>query len=451
MTNTFSRFLKILFILPFFLVPLVSCSRSLGYSVVLWSDAEHNLEDGQIVKVHIKSNIFHEYVITAPGTDDKFEIPVWQLTDPESKSKAQNRAKKFAEFEHIYAVVKLDGLPVRAETVNTSKQVYRLRKDEIIRVLYRGNGQSVSNGKTDMEGEWLRVLTESGTQGWCFSHNLELFTAGIDVKSSVQLAKADDETEKVDEVLENALKKRWYPESFDTMIKSERIDLEKMNPAFGFDFGTTSGSITLRTAEDDYSWDFGGISKLYGRQYQLDGTKVNVTIRDENAISVQFFDSNRKIRALNFVSFADDFDMEKVIADEQTRRDGIIAKIVRAGPQFTSSSYGTIFFSRDGYVTWLDNTLLVQQGLVDAQSANNARVSSEFFLQKSLTASYDGVLTFTFGGTRSVNFFYKLTDAGLRLEDASRAEVKEGEKLITATGASALVMFFEPVRQGIIE
>ncbi|MBR0033236.1 MAG: SH3 domain-containing protein [Treponema sp.] len=446
MAKKFCRFPAMIFIVSIFLFLLISCSRSLGYSVVLWSDAEHNLEDGQIVKVHIKSNIFHEYVITELGAEEKFEVPEWQLTAPESKSKAIARAKKFSEFEHVYAVVKLDGLPVRSETVNTSKQVYRLRKDEIIRVLYKGNGQSVSNGKNEMEGEWLRVLTETGTQGWCFSHNLELFTAGIDVKSSVQIASKDDEKEKTDEILENALKKRWYPEEFDSMIKNERIDLEKMNPSFGFDFGNTSGFVTLRTAEDDYSWDFGGISKLYGKQYQLDGTKVNVTIRDENLISVQFFDSNRKIRMQNFVAFGDDFDLSALIDEEKSRRERILSKIAGAGPKFTSSSYGTIFFSDDGYVTWLDNGLIVQQGLVDASIANSARISVEYFLAKSLRGAYDGVLTFTFGGAKKINFFYKLTAEGLRLEDAVHAEVKDGEKFITESGTSALVMFFEPVK-----
>ena len=433
------------FAFPLFLLP-ASCSRPLGYSVLLWSDAEHNLEDGQIVKVHIKSNIFHEYVVTAPGSDDKFELPDWQLTAPERKSKAAARARRFAEFEHVYALVKLDGLPVRAETVNTSKQVYRLRKDEIIRVLYRGNGQSVTNGSGEMEGEWLRVLTESGTQGWCFSHNLDLFTAGVDVKSSVRTAAAEVAAEPADEVLDNALKKRWYPESFSAMMKSGRIDLEKMDPSFGFDFGGAEGRATLRTAEDDFSWDFSGISRLYGRQYQLDGTKVSVTIRDDDSITVQFFDANRKMRAVNFVAFGDDFDLQAVIGAEEARRREVIGQIAAAGPRFVSPSYGTLLFSGDGRATWFGNDVLVRQGIIDAAHATNARVSAEYFMASALAPLYDGVLTFRFGGGSEANFFYKLADGGLRLEDASRAERRDGEKLITSSWSGALIMFFEPER-----
>ena len=46
-----------------------SCSRLMGYSVVLWSLPEQNLTDGMIVPVYIKSNITHTYVIGLPETD----------------------------------------------------------------------------------------------------------------------------------------------------------------------------------------------------------------------------------------------------------------------------------------------------------------------------------------------------------------------------------------------
>ncbi|HIW37271.1 MAG TPA: SH3 domain-containing protein, partial [Candidatus Treponema faecavium] len=43
----------------------VSCSKLMGYSVVLWTDPEKNLSDGDIVPVYIKSNISQTYVISA--------------------------------------------------------------------------------------------------------------------------------------------------------------------------------------------------------------------------------------------------------------------------------------------------------------------------------------------------------------------------------------------------
>ena len=51
---------------------------------------------------------------------------------------------------------------MRAEPVNTSKQVYRLRQDEIVKILFKGQGQAPMSGKKALEGDWLRVLTKDG-------------------------------------------------------------------------------------------------------------------------------------------------------------------------------------------------------------------------------------------------------------------------------------------------
>ena len=69
----------------------------------------------------------------------------------------------YADNAATYASVKLDGLPCRAEPVNTAKQVYRLRKGEVIKILYKGEGQKPMAGKTALEGDWYRILTDDGT------------------------------------------------------------------------------------------------------------------------------------------------------------------------------------------------------------------------------------------------------------------------------------------------
>ena len=116
-----------------------SCSKIMGYSVLLWNLPENKLQDGDIVPVYIRSNISHVYVI---GTESgKLEVPLWQLTEPVSKSKARKLQAKYADFAHHYASVAMDGLPMRAEAVNTAKQVYRLRKNEIVKILYPVKGQ----------------------------------------------------------------------------------------------------------------------------------------------------------------------------------------------------------------------------------------------------------------------------------------------------------------------
>ena len=139
----------------------------MGYSVVLWTIPEQQIKSGDIVPVYIKSNISHVYVIGTPA-GEKIEVALWQLTEPVKKGKVKNIAARYAENAATYASVKLDGLPCRAEPVNTAKQVYRLRKGEVIKILYKGNGQAPMAGKNALEGDWYRILTDDGTMGWCF-------------------------------------------------------------------------------------------------------------------------------------------------------------------------------------------------------------------------------------------------------------------------------------------
>lgn len=98
-----------------------SCSKKIGYSVVLWSIPKENLSDGTIVPVYIKSNISHCYVIGIPDTELKCEVPLWKISEPTSKRKVVDVQKKYAEYQHYYASVKRDGLPIRSEPQNTSQ------------------------------------------------------------------------------------------------------------------------------------------------------------------------------------------------------------------------------------------------------------------------------------------------------------------------------------------
>ena len=40
---------------------------------------------------------------------------------------------------------------------------------------WKGKGQAPMTGGQPLEGDWYRILTKDGTQGWCFSYNLNLY------------------------------------------------------------------------------------------------------------------------------------------------------------------------------------------------------------------------------------------------------------------------------------
>ncbi|MBQ9205494.1 MAG: hypothetical protein IJ158_02130 [Treponema sp.] len=432
-----------------------SCTKTLGYSVLLWSNPEHELSDGTLLKVHIKSNISQVYVVSIPGSKENFEIPLWQATEPESKGKAIKQQKRFSEFEHTYASVKLDGLPIRADSVNTSKQVYRLREGEIIRCLYRGAGAAVTNGKGNMEGEWLRVLTETGTYGWCFSHNLELFQAeSFDVQNAKEaVVKMDDlkgESKGGDRaIIQSLVSKRWYPESFQNMIKVARIDVNRMNPSYGFSFGINieenadsafAGTAVLNTESAGGSWTYTDIVKKAEKEYEFSGTNLKMSIRGANSdtMILQYSEKGRP-KQETLVALSEN--IEKLIESELTRRQSELKRIAQAGPVFKSSNYGTIKFNNENSVTWSNYKLLVPS-IISSKALGSVTVTLDYFIAASLKSSYDGVLTMHFTGMEDgVNFLYKLTDTGLRLEDASKAPIKDG--VVTARSASPMILFFE--------
>lgn len=432
-----------------------SCSKDLGYSVLLWSNAEHEIADGTLLKVHIKSNISQVYVVSVPGVKENFEVPLWQITEPESKAKALHQQLRYAEFEHTYATVKLDGLPVRQDAVNTSKQVYRLREGEIIRCLYRGAGAAVTNGKGNMEGEWLRVLTEEGTYGWCFSHNLALFQADSYDVSSIKTAAAvtmedlKGESNGDTAIIRSLIAKKWYPESFAAMIKVGRIDLNRMNPSYGFTFGINieensdspfAGVAVLNTEKAGGTWAYTDITKKAEKEYEFAGTNLKMSIRgaSSDTMILQYTEKGRpKIETL--VALTDD--IESRIENELIRRQTELKRIASAGPVFKSSNYGTIKFNNENSVTWT-NYKLLQPNIISNKAIGSVTVTLDYFIANSLKSSYDGVITMHFTGMEEgINFLYKLTDTGLRLEDASKAPLKEG--VITSRSASPMILFFE--------
>ncbi len=422
-----------------FVLSATSCSNRLGYSVMLWSLPEQNLDDGDLVQVYIKSNISQTYVIGHLDSDLKFEVPLWQITEPASKSAARKSFQRYADYQYQYARVALDGLPMRAEPVNTAKQVYRLRKDEVIKVLYKGEGAAVMSGSNAMEGDWLRVLTEDGTQGWCFSYNLRLFDNRDEPEQDiVQLAA----TEQQDEALEKVLASRWHPESYKAMAESSTFDLEQLEQQYEFDPGFQSGNVQLRVPDLTLSFPYTGVEKVGANSYKFTDTPISITIRREDYIVVQYTDESGRPSSYNFVLLEEGLD--SLISRERNRRQQLYAELEAFGPVFSSSNYGKLTFSGENQFQWSGYRQL-QPAVIPQGALGRGTVSFDYFLSRTLTGRYDGVMTLHFDrGTREVNFLYKIEDDGLRLE--ATTGVSLDGKTISSRSSNPVVIFFS--RQG---
>lgn len=434
----------------FVLLPIVfsSCSSIIGYSVVLWNIPEYEIPDGTIVPVYLKSNISQVYVIELDETGEKIEVPLWKLSEPQKKSSAKKLAKEYSEYNQKYAKCILDGLPIRQDKVNTSKQVYRLRKNEIIRVLSRGNGVVPTNGKSDLKGEWLRVLTNNGVFGWCFSYNLRLFTMNPDGSYGEGAIEAN--VKDVDNLIEEVLKTKWYPDYYSQMINSSNIDLNVFKPDFGFDTGFTSGTVSVKIPVLNVSYPYAGYTKVDDKVYKFNNTSLQITVRNSKSISVQYTDEKGMPKSYVFVKLNDDLSVTDLIVKEITKREDLIKAIIKLGPDFRSSNYGTISFQGSNEFTWNGNSKLIPN-IIPRNASHSGKVSVKYFVPSKMKAEWDGILTFNFdssqGSLEEINFFYKKEANGLRLTLAnvqnSFNELKGRTTYTVSSVSNSLIMFFQ--------
>ena len=419
-----------------------SCSGVMGYSVLLWNVPEYGLEGGDIVPVYIKSNISHVYVIgvsgaSADGKTQKVEVPLWKLTEPEKKGKAYKTAQKYTEYAHSYASVVLDGLPMRAEPVNTAKQVYRLRKNESIKVLYKGKGQAVMAGKNALQGEWLRVLTSDGTVGWCFSYNLRLYEMDKDGQriGAEEIEKEDDGSE----AIETLLTAVWYPESYKGMIDSGRIDVDKINPSYMFHLDQESKKLYFNMPKLYQVWDFNGVTKTGDGQYKINDVPIVLTVRRNDFVVVRYTGESGKPEDFNLVTIQQN--LGELVSAERERRTAVYKKILAFGPNFKSAAYGTLDFAEDNTFTWNNNRQLVSSSIIQQSARNRGTVTVKYFLSKSLSQNYDGILTFNFDGMdKEVNFLYKIEEKGIKFETAIGAGMRNN--IIMERSMSPITIFF---------
>lgn len=433
------RILFFLFILSSFF--LISCKdKVIGYSVVLWNNPEQEIKSGDVLPVYIKSNISHVYIagknLNLKENEQKIEIPLWQLTEPVKKSKLSAIKEKYQENARTYANVKTDGLPCRAEPVNTAKQVYRLRKGEIIKILYKGNGQSPMTGGKPLPGEWYKILTDNGTTGWCFSYNLDLFETD-DNGNRIGGNDFVDEVQE-DEIYKLIVSNVWYPEEFRSLIDLEDIDLSKIHPSYRFTIDEENKKVSLNTQKIHESWIYEGYSKIDDREYELKNISIKIIYRKADYIVVRYTDETGKPQDLNFVTIKED--LNEIISKEKQRRSEELMNLWYKGP-YSSQSYGKLSFTEDNLFKWTGFKLLVPS-VIPAGSKNNGSAQIKYSLSKTLKKDYDGIVTFTFeGSSQEINFLYKMDDGGLKLEDTIGASFKGNQ--ITSRGVSPVIIFFK--------
>ncbi|MBR2106069.1 MAG: SH3 domain-containing protein, partial [Treponema sp.] len=354
------------------------------------------------------------------------------------KGKVSDVAQKYAEFANSYASVKLNGLPSRAEPVNTAKQVYRLRKGEVVKILYKGEGTAPMTGGKPLPGEWFKILMNDGTQGWCFSYNLALFQMD---KNGEQIGGEIVETsEEVDTRFDELIKNSWYPDYYSTLISSGNIDLSRLSANYKFVIDLENEKVSLNMNKIHESWKYEGYTKTDDNEFTLTNVPIIVFYKRADYIVIRYTDESGKPQDINLVAISED--LSEIIAQEKERRNQVYMQLVQMSPELSSSNYGTLELKEDGTFKWSKYKLLVPS-VIPAGVKNVGTATIKYTLSKPLQANYDGVITFNFdssnGTTEEVNFLYKIEESGLRLEDTNGASIKGNQ--ITSRGSSPTIVY----------
>jgi len=413
--NKLNRLL-VLFTLLYILL-FASCSR-LGYGVLLWSIDDPPVDSGTVLPVYIKSNIEKKWVVGIPEKsiaqkDFKKEIPLTQLEFIGSKRKAQKWANIFAPYAMMYAENLQDGLPIRDNTDNNARRVYRLRLGEIVKVLGIAKGTPpISTTGDPLPGEWYKVLTNDGVTGYCFSYRLKIFTQN---NSSVQQTGAP-KTDTPDPDLDMLLSKTWSAEIYLQMINSGRINIQQMEKKYRFEPGQETGVARIILPDLERQFTYQRIISDGERAWSFEGTNLQMVLRTNTTLAVQFMESSGVKRTLLFSALPTKVD--DLIIQENARRDTQYMAIYNQGPLFTSNNYGTITLMKTGDFSWKGYDLLVPQ-VIPPETKGGGHISMDLYISPSYEDRYNGAFTLRFTDIRQKNtiyFLYALDNQGLRLE-----------------------------------
>ncbi len=397
-TRSFTRTALLLIVL----LSCFSCSRKIGYGVVLWSDQD-GLKNGSRVEILEESRIRSSYIVQIKGTKDRFELPTWRVRFFEKNGPSEDFAAAFDEFIPVYAYSNKQGLPMREEPSTSSERVYKFREGQEVKVLGKGEKEKVGR----FEGHWYHVLTDDGVQGYVFDALLTVYSLNDQQEMVVQ-----NQREQKDPLLDAFFSTSWRPDTYAEMISRKQIDLALFRPEYGLTADLETMTITLKTLDRELSAPFEKVTRIGANRYDFIGTSFRITVNSEYFISVQYkYDGLEVSQA--FIRLNED--VETIIAREKERRAAMLQDFVDRGPEMVSRAYGTILFENAGRFTWIDKSALISQQLLSVSAGNSGYVSFRNFPAEQIRSRYDGVITFNFESGESADFLYVMRDTGVNL------------------------------------
>ncbi len=412
-----------------------SCARNIGYGLVLWAGEGSPVQTGDILPVQQESQVQGTYLIRLPDTKELAELPTWRMRLFDDKEQALRGAEEYAPYLNMYAYSQRDGLPLREEADQEARRVYKLAEAQLVKVLSRGE-QKVTIG--NYEDYWYLVLTEDGSQGYCFGYYLPVFTSTADPKAEVEVLMARDP------MLEALLETDWRPEYFREMVEEGRIDLTSFGPGFGFFVDPEKRLIRLITGRRSYSWPYERLEKVGANRYVFEGPEtgsggIRINMQSDQRIVCTYSIGDQVLGSI-FIAFEED--IEEIVTQEMERRERLAQIFSSRSRVLRSSAYGNIYLEEQMRFRWEDFGRLGEQ-VVLKPVRGSGTVDFPYYLSDGLSGSFDGVITFRFdeyAKDQGTSFLYSFESAGVRFEYVQPQGIENLE--VVRRDNSPLVIFF---------
>ena len=238
--------------------------------------------------------------------------------------------------------------------------------------------------------------------------------------------------------LDMVFARTWSPEYYLQMITSRRINVREFERKYRFDPGQDTGVAKIILPDMEMEFVYEGIFPDGERAWRFEGANLQMHLRTNTTLAVQFLDNTGLRRTLLFVALSADID--DIIMQENARREARFMTIFNQGPVFTSNNYGSITFSQRGGFTWTGFDLLVPQ-LIPSGPDGEGRVQMDLFITPSFEERYNGAFTFRFTSQNAIlRVMYSLDSQGMRLEILPDFAI-EGIT-VTRRASSPMVLYF---------
>ena len=355
----------------------VGCERA-SYGVVLWPDDSFPYLAGKVVQLYPSSNSIDRYNVSTDERDDRYSLDGWRVVAFDNRISANEYADFIKPYASLYARPTINALPVRKEAARFAPIIYRLRINEIIKVITREQSPANEAGLADY---WYQVLMIDGSTGWVFGERLDLF-------DQLNLSIASDEGSKSNTVISNFLTSVWRPSYYREMIDTDTIDTNRFQAKFGLFPEPHGNLISIILPEKELKLYYDSIKQNAPDSLLLLGTSAQITMNSSRHITV-LYSSDRESWSHDFLILEED--IIQIAQRQRAKAEVQYNQLLQHGSRWHNGLYGTIHVDDRKRFSWVPIGIL-DDSLFESDMSGQIEINPS--IAQGLRKYFDGELIF---------------------------------------------------------